>query len=74
MVAKVTFVEVTPEGKFAEPACTEEPSLSWTACQKISLMLSGAPSIDRSNTTVVELVSWARSMRAPMLVPEPEVR
>src|SRR5580700_8295643 len=52
LMAKVKLVCATPPGKFAEPLCTEEPSLSCTVCQKISEMSSGAPEMLRSKEIV----------------------
>jgi hypothetical protein len=74
LVTRVAVACATPAAKLALPRCTDEPSLSSTACHEISLMSSGDPATPRSNAMVVGPVSCARSMRAPMSGPEPTVR
>ena len=73
-VTSVAMACVAPTAKFALPRCTVEPSLNSTACHEISGMSSGDPAMPRSNVIVVELVSCARSVRAPKSGPAPAVR
>ena len=63
----------TPAARFALPRITSEPSRSSTACQEISGMSSPSPAIARSILIVVESISCARSIRAPMSASMPDV-